>query len=73
MTSRAVIFGLPRAARQEAQHPMIASAALTKTLGLIATFGGIGVLVNVLVVYIMVQVRGERQQNEEYRARREGG
>ena len=52
---------------------MIASAALTKTLGLIATFGGIGVLVNVLVVYIMVQVRGERQQNEEYRARREGG
>jgi hypothetical protein len=52
---------------------MIASAALTKTLGLIATFGGIGVLVNVIVVYIMVQVKGERQQNEDYRAKRGGG
>jgi ABC-type transporter Mla subunit MlaD len=52
---------------------MIASAALTKTLGLIATFGGIGVLVNLIVVYIAVQVRGERQQNEEYRTKHGGG
>lgn len=52
---------------------MIASAATSKTLGLIATFGGIGVLVNVLIVYILVQVKGEHQQNEEYRTRRLGG
>ena len=45
------------------------SAAFSKTIGLIATFGGIGVLVNVLIVYILVQVRGEQQQNQEYRSR----
>jgi hypothetical protein len=42
------------------------SAAVTKDIGLIATFGGIGVVVNIIIVYIAVQVRGERQQNEEY-------
>ncbi len=46
------------------------SQALSTTLGLIATFGGIGVLVNGLLVYIFVQVRGEHQQNEDYRASR---
>jgi hypothetical protein len=46
------------------------SAALTKDIGLIATFGGIGVIVNVIVVYIAVQIRGERQQNQEYLAKR---
>ena len=45
---------------------VIASAATSKTLGLIATFGGIGVLVNVIIAYILVQVRGEKQANEEY-------
>jgi hypothetical protein len=44
------------------------SAAVTKDIGLIATFGGIGVIVNGLIVYIAVQVRGERQQNLDYRA-----
>jgi hypothetical protein len=44
-----------------------ASAAVTKDIGLIATFGGIGVIVNVIVVYIAIQIRGERRQNEEYR------
>jgi hypothetical protein len=47
------------------------SKAFSNTFGLIATFGGIGVVVNVIVVYIVVQVRGEHQQNEEYRADRQ--
>ena len=47
-----------------------ASEAFIKTFGLIATFGGIGVIVNVILVYIAVQVRGERRQNEEYLASR---
>jgi hypothetical protein len=45
------------------------SKALSTDIGLIATFGGIGVVVNVIVVYIAIQIRGERQQNEEYRER----
>jgi hypothetical protein len=47
------------------------SRALVSTFGLIATFGGIGVVVNVIVVYIFIQVRGEHQQNEQYRAERQ--
>ncbi|HLH15077.1 MAG TPA: hypothetical protein VKV16_09835 [Solirubrobacteraceae bacterium] len=43
-----------------------ASEAFAKTFGLVVTFGGIGVIVNVIVVYIAVQVRGERRQNQEY-------
>jgi hypothetical protein len=45
----------------------LASAAVSKDVGLIATFGGIGVVVNVIVVFIAIQVRGERRQNQEYR------
>jgi ABC-type transporter Mla subunit MlaD len=41
--------------------------ALYTDIGLIATFGGIGVIVNAIVVYIAIQIRGERQQNQEYR------
>lgn len=44
------------------------SPALGKTFGLIATFGGIGVLVNAIIVFIVIQGRGERQQNEDYTA-----
>jgi hypothetical protein len=44
-----------------------ASAAFSKTFGLIVTFGGIGVIANVILVYIAVQIRGERRQNREYR------
>lgn len=43
------------------------SKAVVTDIGLIATFGGIGVIVNVILVYIAVQIRGERQQNKEYR------
>jgi len=45
---------------------LAASAAVAKDVGLIATFGGIGVIVNIIIVYIVVQVRGEHQQNQEY-------
>jgi hypothetical protein len=48
-----------------------ASQAFAMTFGLLATFLGIGVVVNVIVVYIAIQVRGERRQNEEYLASRE--
>jgi heme/copper-type cytochrome/quinol oxidase subunit 2 len=47
---------------------LAASQAFAKTFGLIATFGGIGLIVNGLIIYIAIQIRGERQQNEEYRA-----
>ena len=49
---------------------LAANAAFSETFGLIVTFGGIGVVVNVIVVYIAVQVRGERRQNKEYLASR---
>ncbi len=49
---------------------LASNEALTHTFGLIVTFGGIGVIVNIIIVYILVQVRGERRQNEEYAASR---
>jgi acid phosphatase family membrane protein YuiD len=49
---------------------LAASEAFAKTFGLVATFGGIGVVVNIIVVYIAIQVRGERRQNQEYLASR---
>jgi hypothetical protein len=45
---------------------LLASAAVTSDVGLIITFGGIGVIVNVIIVFIAIQVRGERRQNKEY-------
>jgi hypothetical protein len=50
---------------------LAASQAFAKTFGLIVTFGGIGLIVNGLIIYIAIQVRGEHQQNEEYRAARQ--
>jgi len=44
--------------------------ALSKTIGLIITFGGIGVVVNILLVYIAFQIRGERRQNQETLSKR---
>jgi hypothetical protein len=49
---------------------LASNEALVKTIGLVATFGGIGVIVNVIIVYIAVQIRGERRQNQEYLASR---
>jgi hypothetical protein len=45
------------------------SKAAVTDIGLIATFGGIGLIVNIILVYIAVQIRGERLQNKEFRER----
>jgi hypothetical protein len=45
---------------------LAASPAVSKDIGLIVTFVGIGLIVNVIVVFILVQVRGERSQNQEH-------
>ncbi len=42
-------------------------SAFGQTLALLLTFLGIGVLVNLLIVYIIAQVLAERKQNQEYR------
>ena len=49
------------------------SAAVSKDIGLLATFLGIGVIVGVISVFIAVQVRGERRQNQEYLEHRRHG
>ena len=41
------------------------SEAFSKTFGLIITFGGIGVIVNVVLIYVAILIRGERRQNQE--------
>lgn len=41
----------------------LASAAVSKDIGLIVTFIGIGIVVNIIIVYIAVQIGGERHQN----------
>ena len=47
--------------------PLLAtSTAFSKDVGLIATFIGIGIIVNIIVVFIAVQIRGERQQNQAH-------
>jgi hypothetical protein len=40
--------------------------AFSKTFGLAVTFGGIGIVVNIIIVYIAILVRGEHRQNQEY-------
>jgi hypothetical protein len=42
---------------------ILAITDLGITLGLIGTFGGIGLIVNGLIVYIVVQGLGERGEN----------
>jgi hypothetical protein len=41
------------------------SEALGQTLALLATFLGIGVIANIIVVFIIAQVMAERRQNRE--------
>jgi hypothetical protein len=43
------------------------SPAFTKTFGLLVTFIGIGVIVNLIVVFIAAQIHGEREQNRRDR------
>ncbi|HWK18850.1 MAG TPA: hypothetical protein VNR66_15480 [Solirubrobacteraceae bacterium] len=42
-----------------------ATDSLGFSLALIATFIGIGVIVNVLIIYVVFQAWGERKQNRE--------
>jgi hypothetical protein len=49
------------------------SAAVSKDIGLLATFVGIGIIVGVISAFIAVQIRGERRQNQEYIERRRHG
>jgi hypothetical protein len=44
---------------------IVSSQALGQTLALIATFIGIGVVVNLLIAYVIAQVLGEHKQNQE--------
>jgi hypothetical protein len=48
---------------------LASSTAAGFTIGLIAIFGGIGLVVNALIVYIVALVLGERRENQEYQAR----
>jgi phage shock protein PspC (stress-responsive transcriptional regulator) len=43
-----------------------ADQALGQTLALLATFGGVGVIVSLLVLYIIAQVFAEHKQNQEH-------
>lgn len=45
---------------------LASSEAVSKDIGLIVTFIGIGILVNIVIVLIAIQVRGERQQNQQH-------
>jgi hypothetical protein len=44
---------------------VLGNQALGQTLALLATFIGIGILVNLLIFYIVAQVLAERRQNRE--------
>jgi phage shock protein PspC (stress-responsive transcriptional regulator) len=48
---------------------LTADVALDQTLALLATFLGIGVIANLLIVYIIAQVMAERKQNQERQQR----
>jgi Na+-transporting methylmalonyl-CoA/oxaloacetate decarboxylase gamma subunit len=43
-----------------------ADQATGQTIALLLTFLGIGVIVNVLIIYIVAQVFAERKQNREH-------
>jgi hypothetical protein len=44
---------------------LLADTGLGQTLALLATFLGVGVIANVIIVYAVAQVLGERKQNRE--------
>jgi hypothetical protein len=46
---------------------VLADYATDVTIGLIIVFGGIGLLLNALIVYAIIQALGERKQNREAR------
>ncbi len=44
---------------------VVAGPALGQTLALLATFLGVGVLVNILIVFVVGQILAERKQNQD--------
>jgi hypothetical protein len=46
-------------------------SSLGQTIALLLTFLGIGVIVNVLIIYVVAQVLAERKENQE-RSQRPG-
>jgi phage shock protein PspC (stress-responsive transcriptional regulator) len=48
---------------------VLANQATNQTIALLITFVGIGVLVNILVIYIIAQVLAERRENQERQQR----
>jgi Na+-transporting methylmalonyl-CoA/oxaloacetate decarboxylase gamma subunit len=48
---------------------LISADAFGQTFALLVTFLGIGIIVNVLIVYVIVQAIGERRQNQERQGR----
>jgi hypothetical protein len=44
-------------------------SSLGQTIALLLTFLGIGVIVNVLIIYVVAQVLAERRENHERSAR----
>ena len=60
------VLAVARLARMLAQA-ILASAAVSKDVGLIVTFIGIGILVNIIIVLIAVLVIGEHRRNREQR------
>jgi CHASE1-domain containing sensor protein len=46
---------------------LAADQALGQTLALIVTFGGVGLVANLLIFYIIAQVLAERRENRDYR------
>jgi hypothetical protein len=48
----------------------LANASVNATAGLLITFGGIGVVATGIIIYIFVQINGEREQNREHTSSR---
>ena len=48
---------------------ILGNAALSQTIALLITLLGIGVVANVLIVYVIAEVFAERKQNQERRER----
>ena len=44
---------------------LLADHSLGQTLALLATFVGIGIIANVLILYVIAQVFAEHKQNRE--------
>ena len=45
---------------------VFADVALGQTLALVATFVGIGILANILILYVVAQVFAEHKQNQQH-------